>query len=65
MNNEIELLTSIKKLENYIRNAFDCGIIEHDDVVLHDTMNTKLSTLKKKYVDKRHVSEDGTPRKDK
>lgn len=64
MNNEIELLlTSIKKLENYIRNAFDCGIIEHDDVVLHDTMNTKLSTLKKKYVDKMHVSEDGTPRK--
>ena len=36
---------------------------QDDDVVLLNTMNNKLRSLKTEYVDKCHVTEDGTPRR--
>lgn len=64
MAREQSLLNSIKNLEDCIRNVLISGIMEQeDDVVLLNTMNNKLRTLKTEYVDKCHVTEDGAPRR--
>ena len=64
MEREESLLNSIKNLEDCIRNVLISGIMEQDDdVVLLNTMNNKLRSLKTEYVDKCHVTEDGTPRR--
>ena len=50
-------------LENTIRSARINGIIWADDVVLLNTMNNRLRTMKTEYVNKNHITEDGMPRK--
>lgn len=58
-----KILDQIKKLEIATKSPLLSDIIEDDDVVLHNTMNSKIRTLKIKYVNKMHVTENGEPRK--
>ncbi len=57
------MLLQIEKLKIAAQNAEASGIIEEDDVVLRESMNNKIRTMKIKYVKKMHVTEDGEPRK--
>ena len=58
-----KILEQIKKMEIATQSTLISDIIEEDDVVLQESMNNKLRTLKIKYVNKMHVTEDGQPRK--
>ena len=59
----LKILGRIEKLEIAAKSNLFGDIIEDDDVVLRDTMNNRLRTLKIKYVKKMHVTADGEPRK--
>lgn len=57
------ILDQIKKIEIASHNAIFSDIIGEDDVVLRETMNSRLRTFKIEYVKKMHVTETGEPRK--